>query len=105
MKTLLALVIALTVACSFTSVSSPTPFGRALFSLILQEPDEYPPGHVCVMPAQVKGPTDHACTCHRRCENDTDGDGKVTGTYVKEDPQCKQYCHKEHCSCPLENCD
>jgi hypothetical protein len=76
-----------------------------LAGVVAQEPEVYPPGHVCVRAEQVRGPADHPCSCHRRCENATDGDGTVTGTYVQEDPQCQQYCHKEHCACPVENCE
>lgn len=40
-----------------------------LAGAVVQEPDVYPPGHMCVRPVDVHG------------------------------------CHKEHCSCPIENCE
>jgi hypothetical protein len=24
---------------------------------------------------------------------------------VQEDPKCRVYCFKDHCHCPVENCD
>jgi hypothetical protein len=75
-----------------------------LAGVVVQEPDEYPPGHVCVRAVDVKGPTDHPCSCHRKCSDVADNDGHH-GAVIVEDPQCQQYCHKEHCSCPVENCE
>lgn len=69
----------------------------------MQEPEELPPGHVCVTPAQVKGPTDHPCDCQRKCIVSEDENGKESIS-VQEDAQCKQYCHKDHCSCPMKDC-
>ncbi len=71
---------------------------------VSQEPDVYPPGHVCVRAEDVHGPTDHPCTCHRHCADVQDDDGHH-GAVIVEDPQCKQWCHKDKCSCPVENCE
>jgi hypothetical protein len=24
---------------------------------------------------------------------------------VQEDPKCRVYCYKDHCHCPVENCE
>lgn len=48
----------------------------------------------------------HNCTCHRECKQNTDDDGNpVPGAFVQEDPKCRVYCFKDHCHCPVENCD
>jgi hypothetical protein len=77
--------------------------------LILQvvEPPELPPGEFCSHIENGNKPA-HPCACHRECvdQHGEDEDGtQTTGTVVKEDAQCKQYCHKEHCHCPVHNCD
>jgi hypothetical protein len=76
-----------------------------LFSVAVQEPPEYPPGHICVYQSDVKSSNDHPCDCHRECKESIDEDSGSKSYYVQEDPQCKQYCHKDHCKCPLKNCD
>ena len=60
-----------------------------------QEPKEFPPGVTC---QRAGPPVDHPCACHRICSDPTDP------TSVVEDVNCKQYCHKEHCACPVEHC-
>lgn len=61
------------------------------------------PGDSCVHDA--KDPA-HNCTCHRECRQNTDDDGNpAPGAYVQEDPKCRVYCFKDHCHCPVENCD
>ncbi len=74
-----------------------------LAGAVSQEPDVYPPGHVCVRAVDVKGPTDHACSCQRKCVPSEDSDGNQTVT-IQEDNTCLQWCHKEHCSCPVKDC-
>jgi hypothetical protein len=48
----------------------------------------------------------HNCACHRECKQNTDDDGNpAEGVFVQEDPKCRVYCFKDHCHCPVENCD
>lgn len=45
----------------------------------------------------------HACSCVRKCEPETDGEGNPTGRLtVKEDAKCGAYCHPEHCHCEVK---
>ena len=61
------------------------------------------PGESCVHNASDPA---HNCACHRECKQNTDDDGNPTeGAYVQEDPKCRVYCFKDHCHCPIENCD
>jgi hypothetical protein len=75
-----------------------------LAGVVVQDPDEYPPGHVCVRVADVKGPTTHPCSCQRTCVPSEDADGHQT-IAVQEDPQCAQYCHPKSCACPVKDCE
>lgn len=71
------------------------------------EPPELPPGEFCATPEHGSNPA-HPCACQRHCQDvPKDGEDANNGTVttVVEDPQCKQYCHKEHCHCPVHNCD
>jgi len=48
----------------------------------------------------------HNCSCHRECKQNTDDDGNpAKGAFVQEDPKCRVYCFKDHCHCPVDNCD
>jgi len=48
----------------------------------------------------------HNCSCHRECKQNTDDDGNaVQGGHVQEDPKCRVYCFKDHCHCPVANCE
>jgi len=74
--------------------------GLALLAvLVLQttEPPEFPMGHFCVRADAVKTERDHPCACrdHDDCSKPADGQGQGP----TENAQCKQWCHKEHCSC------
>ena len=61
------------------------------------------PGANCVHNAKDAA---HNCACHRECKQNTDEEGNpVQGAYVQEDPKCRVYCYKDHCHCPVENCD
>jgi hypothetical protein len=61
------------------------------------------PGESCV---HNDGDPAHNCSCHRECKQNTDDDGNPTeGASVQEDPKCRVYCFKDHCHCPIENCD
>jgi hypothetical protein len=81
----------------------------ALLSATAQqtEPPVLPPGKYCEH--QMKGGAQpaHPCNCQREClpnvEVGPDGKPHQTVT-VKEDPQCKQWCHADHCHCPMKNC-
>ena len=56
-----------------------------------QEPLEPAAGWYC----SPKGQGDHHCTCQRM-----DHDSQCEGM-PQEDPQCRVYCHKDHCRCPV----
>jgi len=60
-----------------------------------------PPGAACVH--NMKDPA-HNCTCHRECK-DTEGEDGKQETFVQEDPKCRVFCYKEHCHCPISNCE
>jgi hypothetical protein len=61
------------------------------------------PGANCVHDANDAA---HNCACHRECKQNTDDDGNPSeGAYVQEDPKCRVYCFKDHCHCPVNNCD
>ena len=68
------------------------------------------PGHVqpsagehCVHAANDPA---HNCNCHRECRQNTDDNGNpIAGARVVEDPKCRVYCFKDHCHCPVENCE
>lgn len=68
------------------------------------------PGDNCTQdPKDTKNP-DHACTCHRECKDEADVDefGQSNGgthTVVKEDAKCTKFCYKDHCMCPVHNCE
>ncbi len=70
------------------------------------------PDHVEPAPGQNCGrsqqtPRDHLCGCHRECQQAAGyGDPNDPPTvYVQEDPQCRVYCYKSHCRCPIANCE
>lgn len=65
---------------------------------------EPPPGEACKHDARDPA---HNCACHRECKPDTDEDGNVINEqqHVVEDPMCRVYCFKDHCHCPIHNCD
>lgn len=42
----------------------------------------------------------HACGCRRMCQKDGDGN-----EIVAEDPACKVFCHKDHCTCEVTKCE
>jgi len=48
----------------------------------------------------------HNCHCHRECKQNTDDEGNpAPGVNVQEDPKCRSWCFKDHCHCPVDNCD
>jgi hypothetical protein len=63
----------------------------SFLTMTAQEPPEPAPGWYC----SPKGQEDHQCACHRM-----DHDAQCDGT-PQEDPQCRVYCHKDHCRCPV----
>src|SRR5881394_2007533 len=81
----------------------------ALLAAVAQniEPPVLPEGHFCQHPVSKGDPPAHPCNCQRECLPNVElgDDGKPHETVtVKEDPQCKQFCHAEHCHCPAKNC-
>ena len=70
---------------------------------------EPPEGWFCT--PDKEAPADHQCSCQRSCSPklDCDEEGNCTpspegGMEVHEDAQCKVYCHKDHCGCPVKGC-
>lgn len=60
------------------------------------EHKEPAPGQSCVH--NTKDPA-HNCACKRECVEGAEGT-----EYVQEDPQCRSYCFKTHCHCPVRGC-
>jgi hypothetical protein len=85
------------------------PLAVALLAAVAQhvEPPVFPEGHFCQHHVSKGDATAHPCDCQRECvpniELGEDGKPHETVT-VKEDPQCKQFCHADHCHCPAKNC-
>jgi hypothetical protein len=72
----------------------------ALSVMVLQaEPPEFPQGHVCKKPSDVRpnNPRDHPCDCRAMDNCDKPEEGQGTGP--SENPKCLQFCHKDHCAC------
>lgn len=68
---------------------------------VIQDHPAPPDGWMCQPQTRdFTVPPDHVCGCHRECSEDEDGT-----TRVREDPQCKVYCHADHCSCPTVDCE
>lgn len=61
------------------------------------EPPEFPTGHFCKIPADVRTSRDHPCHCRDMddCSKPEEGQGQGP----TENNQCKQWCHKDHCQC------
>lgn len=59
---------------------------------------EPPAGWTCANHA--KTPADHKCDCHRTCE----WNPNTRQVEEKEDPKCKSWCYRDHCTC-LSECD
>jgi len=81
----------------------------ALLAAVAQniEPPVLPEGHFCQHPVSKGDAPAHPYSCQRECLPNVElgDDGKPHETVtVKEDPQCKQFCHAEHCHCPAKNC-
>lgn len=68
--------------------------------LAQQEPPEYADGVFCSPAGVVAGgkviDADHPC----HCKNMGDPQDSCE-TPTTNDPVCKQWCHEQHCSCPL----
>lgn len=98
MKWILLSAVLLLSACSFTSSVSPTPFGRLMFGLMIQEPDEYPLGWLCTPSGDRRNgvqTAEHPCACKRMVTTD-DCEGEPSHENV-----CKQWCHERRCGCPV----
>ena len=82
-------------------------FAVLLLAAQAPEPTPYPPGQFCAHVEHGHTPQ-HPCACQRECQDnielDEHGNPHATIT-VHEDPQCKQYCAKDHCHCPVKHCD
>lgn len=64
-----------------------------------------PDGFQCTIPQLAKDKA-HACSCRRMVKN-PEGDKcceTVERSEAPEDPKCTVYCHKDHCTCPIQ-CD
>ena len=76
-----------------------------LIVLVTQQPshpEEYPRGWYCTPTgtrAEGLQTTDHPCACKRMATCEGEGEDEIV--WVAEDPICKQYCHKDKCSCPV----
>jgi hypothetical protein len=68
------------------------------------EPPVLPPGQFCVHVTRQNPRPAHPCACQRECLPTEDEQGRQT-VGVREDAQCTQYCHADHCHCPIKNCD
>lgn len=65
------------------------------------EPPPLPPGQFCEHVSVRTPHPAHPCACQRECHAYDNG----KQVWVQEDPQCQQYCTKDHCHCPLKGCD
>ena len=46
-----------------------------------------------------RGTGSHKCSCHKECADDGQG-----GIQIAEDNQCRTYCFKDNCHCPVAGC-
>lgn len=65
-----------------------------------EEPSEYPEGVFC-SPAGITArgkviDADHPCFCKNMASSEDSCEKPTTN-----DPECKQWCHEKHCSCPM----
>ena len=78
-----------------------------LLAAFQTEPPEYPTGTFCTPHGDLVGhlqTTDHPCHCSRMYVSPEDGSGEHADCDTappSHDPQCKQWCHESHCSCPI----
>jgi hypothetical protein len=65
------------------------------------EPAEYPVGVFCSPAGDVAGgkiiAADHPCHCANMGDPQTSCETRTTN-----DPVCRQYCHEQHCRCPVQ---
>ena len=68
------------------------------------EPDEYPPDVLCSPKGDIfhgLQTPDHPCVCTRMAYTaDPDGCCDANAPH-KLDTRCKQFCHEQHCACPV----
>lgn len=100
--------LALTIITPPAKVKAPAQC--ALMMAVAQVPEPGNPGHKQPPPGEhcdhVPNDPAHNCTCHRECKQNTDEEGNpAPGAYVQEDPKCRVYCFKDHCHCPVANCE
>lgn len=63
------------------------------------EPPEFPAGWFCTPRGIVKNGKqsgEHPCHCKNMADPQTSCETRTTN-----DPQCSQWCHEQHCSCPI----
>lgn len=63
------------------------------------EPPEYAPGVLCSPGGDIvqgRQTPDHPCACKNMGDPQTSCEKPTTN-----DPVCRQYCHEQHCACPL----
>lgn len=77
----------------------------AVLTLAFQvaEPPEYPDGWFCSPRGDIHNGTqtaDYPCHCARMNHSDSCDDPKADS----HDPGCGQFCHEQHCACPIA-CD
>ena len=65
----------------------------------VQEPPEFPQGEFCEMDPNAA----HPCSCRAMDSCDKPAEGQGQGP--TENKECKQWCHKDHCHCPVKQCD
>lgn len=66
--------------------------------LAIQEPPIYPPGWFCSPRGTIKNrelAPDHPCHCQRMASK------ADSCEHVTEDARCLQWCHVDHCACPV----
>lgn len=79
---------------------------------VRQEPEAYPgqrehakppDGWFCAVPSQAKDRA-HACQCKRMAQPTAEDKccEKTKPEEIREDTKCKVYCHKDHCTCPVQ---
>ena len=110
MTLLLVLSVGAILPGRFVPLEKAGPHCNLLYAQSAELPAPGNPGHQQPAPGEscVHNTNDpaHNCTCHRECKQNTDDDGNpAEGVFVQEDPKCRVYCFKDHCHCPVDNCD
>lgn len=75
-----------------------------LMGVVAQEPDEYPAGSFCTPKGDVVNhlqTPDHPCHCAKMYDRQPN-DPYCETSPVRESRDCKQWCHSDHCGCPVD---